>query len=114
MGNRSLPSWTKMAPGTPMKCKMKYFRAILILLLTSCAVRGSTITTVTIAVTNAAGTTNGQTLTVNSDVRTWTNNVVTAATQILTNSTQSGAAQNLLNQVALHPFNALQLFQSGL
>lgn len=76
--------------------------------------QSATIVTVTIAVTNTAGTTNGQTLTVNSDVRTWTNNVVTAASQILTNSTQSGAAFNLLSQVALHPFNALQTFQSGL
>jgi hypothetical protein len=63
----------------------------------------------TITVTNTAGTINGQTLTVNSDVRTWTNSVSVPASQILTNNTRSGAAANLLNQVAVYPFVGMQI-----
>jgi len=67
------------------------------------------IVTATIAVTNATGTTNGQTLTVNANVRTWTNSVYVPASQILTNETAAGAATNLFFQVAAHPFTGLSL-----
>lgn len=46
--------------------------------------------------TNVSGTTNGQTITVNGVVRTWTNNVTSIQTQILTNNTIAGAASNML------------------
>jgi hypothetical protein len=73
----------------------------------------TTVVTCTIAITNVAGTTNGQTLTVNSDTRTWTNNVQIPASQILTNSTPSGAAANLLAHVTQHQFTGLQIFQTA-
>lgn len=69
----------------------------------------STIIQLTITVTNSAGTTNGQTLTINSDVRTWTNSVFNSATQILTNNTVSGAANNLITQIFQHPFTGLTI-----
>ena len=90
----------------------------LLTLLLAVGARASTIETAVIAVTNVAGTTNGQTITVASSVgtsiRTFTNNVVVPATQVPTNSTQTGAANNLKNQVALYPIAPLQLFQTGL
>jgi hypothetical protein len=65
--------------------------------------------TATITVTNAAGTVNGQTLTVNSDTRTWTNSVAVPGTQILTNNTAAGATTNMFNQFATYPFTGLDL-----
>lgn len=58
--------------------------------------------TATIAVTNAAGTTNGQTVQIiagDTTTRTWTNSVSVPATQILTNNTAAGAATNLYAQL---------------
>lgn len=69
----------------------------------------STLITATIAITNTAGTSNGMTLTVNGDVRTWTNSVVIPATQILTNSTIAGSATNLFQAIAAAPFSNLGL-----
>jgi len=70
----------------------------------------------TVAVTNIAGTTNGQTLTVAgaaTETRTWTNAVFVATTQILTNNTLSGAGANLFSQVSSHPFNGFQLMSAA-
>jgi hypothetical protein len=67
------------------------------------------IITASISVTNEFGTTNGQTLTVNASVRTWTNNVFVPASQILTNETPAGAATNLFYHVSTYPFTALSL-----
>ena len=61
----------------------------------------------TITVTNAAGTTGGQTLTVNGDVRTWQTNW--SATGILTNAAPGGAATNLFNAVTTNGFTTLAL-----
>lgn len=69
--------------------------------------------TATVTVTNTAGTTNGQTITVNSDTRTWTNSVIVPATQILTNNTAAGCATNLFNAIADAPFLNLNLAMSG-
>lgn len=69
--------------------------------------------TATISITNAAGTATNETLTVNGDVRTLTDTVVVAASQILTNGTPASAAVNLLNQVALFPFSHLSLMQTA-
>jgi hypothetical protein len=68
-----------------------------------------------VSVTNAAGTTNGQTITLNGDARTWTNNVVVAATQVLTNATPSGAKTNLYAQIGLNPFvsGQVQIVDAG-
>lgn len=76
--------------------------AIGFLLAFSLSARADLITA-TVAITNAAGTTNGQTITLNASVRTWTNNVYTPAAQILTNSTPTGAATNLFNHLGFAP-----------
>jgi hypothetical protein len=58
--------------------------------------------TATIAITNTAGTTNGQTIQIvagNTTTRTWTNSVTVPASQIFTNSTAAGAATNLYKQL---------------
>lgn len=62
-----------------------------------------TLTYATVAVTNTAGTTNGQTVTFNGSVRTWTNSVQVPSVQILTNSSPEGAATNLLNHLGSYP-----------
>ncbi len=60
--------------------------------------------TARITVTNENGTVNGKTLTVNGNVRTWTNNVVVPASQILTNLTREGSKTNMYNAIGLVPF----------
>lgn len=62
--------------------------------------------TATLAVTNAAGTTNGQTIQIaasDTTTRTWTNSVSLAASQILTNNSAAGAATNLYQQLVVTP-----------
>lgn len=81
---------------------------LMVCLLTSAATAADKITAM-VSVTNAAGTTNGQTITVNGNVRTWTNAVFVSSTQILTNSTAAGAKTNMYNQFALNQF--LQVVQ---
>lgn len=82
---------------------------LVLLVLSVLSSTAQTITTAEIAVTNTAGTTNGQTVAVNSNTRTWTNNVVVSASQILTNSTADGAATNMFNQFSVNPFTGLAL-----
>lgn len=77
-------------------------RLILILMLLALPAAAQTITTATITVTNTA-TTNGQTITVNGTVKTWTNSVYTAATDILTNNTAAGALTNLFVHYSSYP-----------
>ena len=79
---------------------LRYLLALAALLLLVSVAHCQTITTATISVTNAAGTTNGQTITINGVTRTWTNSVYTPATQILTNSNAETAATNLFRQLA--------------
>jgi hypothetical protein len=69
--------------------------------------------TASVAVTNTAGTTNGQTFAVNSDVRTFTNNVVLSSSQVLTNATAAGSKTNLYLQIALNRFSQVQLIDAG-
>lgn len=90
---------------------MRKLLGLLFLASLICESRAADVITATVTVT--AGTTNGQTITVNSNVRTWTNSVVVPATQILTNSTIGGAATNLYLQVAGNPFTGLSLARSG-
>lgn len=92
---------------------MKRILTIVCLALACFCARATDIITATIAVTNTAGTTNGQTLTVNSDLRTWTNSVFVPGSQVLTNSAIGGAATNLFNEVALYPFSGLSLAHNG-
>src|SRR6185369_3767199 len=92
---------------------MKILRTLLFLVLLAVPAKAIDLVTATITVTNTAGTTNGQTITVNGNVRTWTNSVVVPAAQILTNSTIGGAATNLFNQIAGNPYSGLALARSG-
>jgi hypothetical protein len=55
--------------------------------------------TASLSVTN--GTTNGQTITIRGNVRTWTNSVFVPGTQVLTNSTAAGAKSNLFSHLGL-------------
>ena len=75
--------------------------------------RGANLVTAMVTVTNTAGTTNGQTIVVNADTRTWTNSVSIPATQILTNNTAVGCATNLFNAIANAPFANLNLSWSS-
>jgi hypothetical protein len=75
--------------------------------------RGLEIVSAIVTVTNAP-VTNGMTITVNGNTRTFTNNVVLPASQILTNDTIGGAATNLYRAAVLTPFSSgLTLSQSG-
>lgn len=68
--------------------------------------------TASFSITNAP-TTNGQTLTVNGNVRTWTNNVQIATSQIGTNATIAGSKTNAFNQIALNPFSQVTIVDRG-
>lgn len=57
----------------------------------------------TVTITNAP-TTNGMTFVLNGDTRTWTNNVVTPASQILTNAAIGGIHTNLYNHITAKMF----------
>lgn len=92
---------------------MKRILLFFCLLLFAFSGKALDIITATIAVTNTAGTTNGQTLTVNSDMRTWTNSVQVPGSQILTNNTIGGAATNMFNEIAVYPFSVPELAHSG-
>lgn len=81
----------------------KFLILILFLILIAGPASATDYTTATITVTNTAGTTNGQTITINTIVRTWTNNVVVPSVQILTNSTHTGSTTNLYAQMSLAP-----------
>jgi hypothetical protein len=65
----------------------------------------------TITLTNAGGTSNGMTLTVNGDVRTWTN--ATTASTIATNDSFYGSATNLYLAVTTNGFTGLTLAMSS-
>jgi hypothetical protein len=69
--------------------------------------------TASITVTNM--TTNGMTFTVNSSVRTFTNNVVTSSSQVLTNNdvTGCGSKTNLFKQIGLNLFSQTTLIDTG-
>jgi hypothetical protein len=94
--------------------KAKTLALLLLSLLLSAAwpasAASSTIITATITVTNAP-TMNGMTLTVNGDVRTWTNSIWSPASQIMTNLTIAGSGTNLFNAIADSPFLNLSIGQ---
>ena len=92
---------------------MKTLSLLLLFCLAAFSSAADTWISATITVTNAAGTIPGQTLTVNSDVRTWTNSVSVPASQILTNGTLSGSAANLLSQVSVYPFAGFQIMSAA-
>lgn len=59
--------------------------------------------TASVTVTNATGTTNGQTITINGNVRTWTNVIIVSSTQIQATNTFILAASNLFLAYAVKP-----------
>ena len=67
--------------------------------------------TASLSVTN--GTTNGQTITVNGNVRTWTNSVFLPASQVLTNATAAGSKSNLFEEIGLSPFSQVTIQDKG-
>jgi len=80
------------------------FLIILTLMLFFCLVAtAADRITATITITNAP-TTNGMTVVVNADTRTWTNNVVTPASQILTNNSIGGITTNYWFQINANPY----------
>lgn len=92
---------------------MKVIALLIVIALPGLSFAGGNVITATVAVTNAAGTTNGQTIAVGADVRTWTNSVQVPAVQILTNNTAGGAATNLFAHLANYGFAGLSLAHSG-
>jgi hypothetical protein len=88
-------------------------RILIALLLSALCAYGSDKITASITVTNM--TTNGMTFTVNSSVRTFTNNVVTSSSQVLTNNdvTGCGSKTNLFKQIGLNIFSQTTLIDTG-
>jgi hypothetical protein len=86
-----------------------------LILATAANSHASTVITGTLTVTNASNinATNAYTITVNADARTWTNSVVTPATQILADTDNADAINNLIAHYALYPVTGLQFFPSG-
>lgn len=80
-------------------------RFLIALLLLLGTLRALAVDQITATVTVTNGTVNADTIIVNGVTRTWTNNVVTSSTQILTNNTIGGAATNLWRQIAANPYS---------
>lgn len=88
---------------------MRKLCSILFLCLCFTTAKAATIISATLSITNAAALTNatsGQSYTLNSDTRTFTNSVASPSTQIrvLTNDTASTILLSLVNQAGLYPF----------
>lgn len=92
---------------------MKTFTRFLIalcILLAPAAFGAGNIITATVTLTNTIfGTSNGMTLTLNGDTRTFTNLVQVPANQVLTNLTTTGSTTNLFTQIADFPFTGISL-----
>ena len=87
--------------------------ALLLLLLTAAVVRGAATERISATVVATNITLSGDTFTVNSDARLWTN--ATSSTTILTNQVDAaGVATNLFLALAAHPFGAPTLEQTWL
>ncbi len=80
-----------------------------LLCLLAVAAPAATIITAQVTITNAAGTTNAMSLTINGDTRYWTNAVYSPTTQILAATNATLAAKNLLLHLNAHPFTGLSL-----
>ncbi len=80
--------------------------AILVIFIPRAA-RAEQIITATVTVTNVAGTTNGETITLNAIARTWTNSVTSAQSQILTATNIFGATSNLFLAYAQYPATSI-------
>lgn len=84
---------------------MKLFRHFLMLcLLGASVVKSFAVDRITAVITITNAPSNGYTLTVNGNVRTWTNAVATPASQILLTNSVGYATTNLFNQIAQNPY----------
>ncbi|HXU78123.1 MAG TPA: hypothetical protein VN794_16240 [Methylomirabilota bacterium] len=87
---------------------------IFLLLFVALGVQAATLNKITATVTvTAAPTLNGYTLTVNGNVRTWTNNVIVSQSQILTNLTAAGSKTNMLAQIGLNAYPNVAAVDNG-
>jgi len=80
-----------------------YLFVAVVCLLAGGVINAASRITATVTITNAP-TTNGMTFVLNGSTRTWTNVVITPATQILTNSTIGGVTTNLFIHSLISPF----------
>jgi hypothetical protein len=85
-------------------------KIIIALLLSALCVSAQPIITASVTVTNIAGTTNGQTISVNGVVRTFTNNVTFANVQISTATNTTLVASNIFVAYASFPQPNMSLF----
>jgi len=92
---------------------MKRLGIILTLLLLALPGFAAQIVTATVTITNAAGTTEGDTLTVNGITRTFRDSIVTAHSDIQATNAIAEAATNLFTQIASFMFQNLTLSLSG-
>src|ERR1039458_8744258 len=74
----------------------------------------STVITATLSVTNVAGSTNGNVITINGNSRYCTNAIYAPATQFAIGTNATLATSALLNHVATYPFSSLALGQTAL
>src|SRR6185369_6840981 len=87
---------------------------VFLTLLVALSAPAATLNKITATVTvTAAPTLNGYTLTVNGNVRTWTNNVVVSQSQILTNLTAAGSKTNMLAQIGLNAYPNVAAVDNG-
>ena len=85
---------------------MKFLTRFLTLACLLCglnAFAAGNIINATVAITNSIGTSNYETITINGNLLTWTNQVFVPAAQILTNNTPAGSATNLFVQLVDFP-----------
>lgn len=87
---------------------MRRIATLLLLLACLCGARAQSIITATVSVTN--GTSIGNTITINGNLRYWTNGVAIPQTQIQTNATASGSATNLYLNYASFGQAAVNVF----
>ncbi len=83
---------------------MKYFLSFIFALLAGSSPAADFFITGIVTITNATKITNGETIIVNADTRTWTNTVFNDATQILRRTNIAQNVQQLLIHSAQHPF----------
>lgn len=89
--------------------------SLVILAALASSVTASTVITSTLTLTNAANinATNAYTININSDVRTWTNSVVTASDQILASTNNATAIANMVAHFVSYPVADIEIIGAG-
>jgi hypothetical protein len=97
--------WDSHGDWIVMRRHFNSFAIVLALLSVVCA---QAVDRITATVTITGGTTNGMTVQVNADTRTWTNNATGApASTILTNATIAGVATNWFAHIGTYPYSGI-------